>query len=60
MAKDIDEIIEQVKKEQNTTISNLNEAQQMLYYYHKKIEMENLAKKHGIKTTKIGNYNGKK
>ena len=52
MAKDINEIIEEVKKEESTKLNALNEVQQMLYYHHKQVEMENLAKKYGIKVKK--------
>ena len=52
MAKDINEIIEEVKLNESKKVAELNEVQQMLYYHHKQIEMENFAKKHGIKVRK--------
>lgn len=52
MAKDINEIIEEIKTEESSKVNALNEVQQMLYYHHKQVEMETLAKKYGIKIKK--------
>ena len=51
MAKDIEEIIKEIRKEESENVCNLNETQQYLYYNHKRIETEKGLKALGL------NYN---
>ena len=52
MAKDIQEIIKEIRNEEASNIEILDEAQQYMYYNHKRIETENAMKSLGLKFKK--------